>query len=522
MRILNNNSLHVSFLLILLSVFSCVEAVCNSVISIPYTTNNVNGIDLPEGIWTDHTTSFTESDKNRIVNVRDFGASGDGITDDTKSIISAVAGSDNGLVVFPRGSYRITETIEIILSETGTLGLSGKGGSARIIMDGEGPAFRFIGSHNGSSDPKTVREITWLRERMPTVTGLEIAGKNPKACGLEFLHTIMPVIRTILIRDVHHGILLKSRNRNVIIDACHIYNCTGIGILLDSVNLHQIIVSDSHISYCKLGGIKVSGSEIRNFQITGNDIEYNCNPEGAVSADIWVDCSEGGSVREGTITGNTIQAIPSPDGSNIRFSGPKNNNQKIGLWSITGNHISNQTVNICLEHTRGISITGNTFIRGYDRSMKIYNSHNLIISDNVIDHNKDYYPETLKCNDGISINESRNIILSNNIIDGAEYGDKEAGGAVTISDSYELIFTGCQIINPGFRGIHIDNCTNIRITNCMIKEDENNLRMLWGMELTGNCNGCLIKDNLVGKGSKGDILNTASGATIVENVAITR
>ena len=295
------------------------------------------------------------------VNVKEFGARGDGITDDTDAISSAVERDTDGVLEFPRGSYRITRTIEIVLSETGTLGLSGKGGSARIIMEGEGPAFRFTGSHGGTASPASVNPITWGKERMPLIDGLEIVGKNPNANGLEFSNTFMPVLHALLIRDVHHGIHLVSRNRNVIIDGCNIYNCRGIGIYLDSVNLHQIIISDSHISYCKLGGIKVSRSEIMNLQITGNDIEYNCDPEGPVSADILVDCSNMGNVCEGTISGNTIQAIPSPGGANIRFAGTSRNNEKIGLWSITGNHISNQTVNIDLCHTRGISITGNTF-----------------------------------------------------------------------------------------------------------------------------------------------------------------
>lgn len=456
------------------------------------------------------------------VNVKEFGAIGDGIKDDTEAIIAAVTRNNDGVVEFPRGNYRITRTIDIVLSETGTLGLSGRGGSARIIMAGEGPAFRFTGSHNGSAAPGSVRPVTWDKERMPFVDGLEIVGANPKADGLEFRHTLMPVIRSILIRDVHNGIHLVSRNRNVIIDGCHVYNCTGIGIYLDSVNLHQVIISDSHISYCKLGGIKVERSEIRDFQLTGNDIEYNCDPEGPVSADIWIDCSERGSVREGTISGNTIQAIPSPGGANIRFTGPSGNYEQIGLWSITGNHISNQTVNIDLVHTRGISITGNTFIRGYNHNLTIDDSHNLIISDNVIDRNKDYFPEKMVCLDGISILKSRSIILSNNIIDGSENGSPESGGAITITDSREINIAGCQVINPEFRGIQIERSENVRVNSCLIKEDDNNHRMLWGLEIKGNCQGCIVKDNTIGKGKKGDVLNNSKGAVLEGNLSITK
>ena len=37
----------------------------------------------------------------------------------------------------------------------------------------------------------------------------------------------------------------------------------------------QINVASSHISYNRLGGIRLERSEVRNLQITGNDIEYN-------------------------------------------------------------------------------------------------------------------------------------------------------------------------------------------------------------------------------------------------------
>src|SRR5690606_6192945 len=145
-------------------------------------------------------------------------------------------------------------------------------------MTGEGPAFRFIGSHGGSALPSTVKPIVWEKERMPTIYDLEIVGAHQDADGLEFRNTMQPTVRGLLIRDVRTGVHLVSRNRNIIIADCHIYNASGIGIFLDQVNIHQFIISNSHISYCKQGGIKVAGGNIRNFQITGNDIEYNCDP----------------------------------------------------------------------------------------------------------------------------------------------------------------------------------------------------------------------------------------------------
>ena len=110
---------------------------------------------------------------------------------------------------------------------------------------------------------------------MPIFSELEIAGAHPEADGIEIAYTLKPVISKVLIRNMRYGIHLTSRNRNVIIESSHIYNCSKVGIYLDAVNIHQMNINNCHISYNKISGIKIEASEIRNFQITGNDIDYN-------------------------------------------------------------------------------------------------------------------------------------------------------------------------------------------------------------------------------------------------------
>ena len=452
----------------------------------------------------------------RAVSVRDVGARGDGTTDDTDAIKVAISKASDGVVEFPRGSYRITRTIDVDLRETGPLGLVGRGGSARVIMAAEGPAFRFIGSKDrGTADPVDVKPITWEKERTPLIDSLEIMGAHPGADGVQLRHTMQPIFRSLLLRDLRYGIHFTAYNRNVMILGCHIYHC-GIGVYFDAVNLHQAIISSSHISYCRQAGIKTSGGEIRNLQITGNDIEYNYDLEATESADIWVDSSKGGSVCEGTITGNTIQAIRSPGGANIRFVGTGGSSQPNQHWTITGNHISNQEVNIHLVRARGFTITGNSFLRGQERNVMIADSRNVVVSSNVFDP----YPGDSRSTrysmmqGGISIDGSRNVILSDSIINDAICGSAEAGGAITVTDSRDIAITGCQIINAKFRGIHIARGIGVRVTGCLVSEDEGNMRMLAGVELTGECPGTVIRENNIGRGRNGDVVNHASGALV--------
>ncbi len=458
---------------------------------------------------------------SRGASVRDFGAKGDGVADDTDAIVAAVAKAADGAVEFPRGDYRITRTIEIVLRETGRLGLAGRGG-ARVIMAGEGPAFRIIGSKDrGSADPVDVKPVTWEKERMPLIDALEILGANPKADGVELRQTMQPIFRSLLIRDMQYGIRFVGYNRNVVVVGCHIYHC-GIGIYFDAVNLHQTIISANHISYNRQAGIKTRGGEIRNLQITGNDIEYNYDLQGTASADIWVDSSQGGSLCEGTITGNTIQAIRSPGGANIRFVGPGGNAQQNQHWTITGNHISNQEVNIHLVRARGFTITGNSFLRGLDRNIVVEESRNVIVTANVFDP----YPVDPRSTrygtmqGGIAISRSRNIILSSNLLSEVTCGSPTAGGAITVTESREITLAGCQIVNPKFRGIHVDRSANVRVTDCIVNEDPENAKMLAGIELTGACPGTVVRGNSVGRGKNGDVVNHASGAIVEATISL--
>lgn len=64
-----------------------------------------------------------------VVNVKTFGAKGDGITDDTAAIKAAIASITDGVVVFPQGNYVINETLTI----TGKVMLEGMGSDVTTL-----------------------------------------------------------------------------------------------------------------------------------------------------------------------------------------------------------------------------------------------------------------------------------------------------------------------------------------------------------------------------------------------------
>jgi hypothetical protein len=147
-----------------------------------------------------------------------LGAVGDGKTDDTAAIEKAVL--SHGSLLFPKGTYRLTRTINIPLSETGFAALSGDG-TARIVMAGAGPAFFFKGSHEGTAAPGSFKSPVWKKERTPMVSGIEITGEHAEADGIEAAGTMQLTLSRVVVRKCRHAVHLTTRNRNVLITGCH-------------------------------------------------------------------------------------------------------------------------------------------------------------------------------------------------------------------------------------------------------------------------------------------------------------
>ncbi|MFM8273902.1 MAG: right-handed parallel beta-helix repeat-containing protein, partial [Gemmata sp.] len=279
--------------------------------------------------------------------VFDHGATGDGTTDDWQAVQNAVNAA-SGAVAFPHGTYRITKTVTVDLAKVGFAAVRGDG-TARIVMAGEGPAFRFVGSHTGTAAPATVKPEVWS-ERAPTVEGVEIVGDHENADAIEASGTMKLTVTRVVIRRCRHGVHLTTRNRNVIVSDCHIYENRGIGVFLDAVNLHQINVTGCHISYCNQGGVVCKAGEVRNLQITGCDIESNHGKDDPPTANVLID-STGGSHAEVASTGCTVQHNHHARGAaNIRIRGPSagtirgTDELRDGHVTITGNILSDVLV----------------------------------------------------------------------------------------------------------------------------------------------------------------------------------
>lgn len=450
-----------------------------------------------------------------MANVRDFGARGDGRTDDTAALTHAVQQGD-GPVVFPRGDYLLSEPLHVPLDQVGRLSIEGQDGVAKLIMAGPGPAIHLVGTHRRTAHPDQFAERVWQRERMPTIRGLEIVGRHPEADGIRIEGVMQPTLIGVLIRQCRHGIHITNRARNVLISDCHIYHNTGIGVFLDRVNLHQINIHGNHISYCKKGGIRVEGSEVRNIQICSNDIEYNFDLKAPTSADVLFDC-RAGTIREGTIVGNTIQASLSPGGANVRLLGTQTDPNAVGLLAITGNLLGSQETVLHLSACRAVTVSGNAIYSGYHHALVAENSESLVFNGNTVDHNPEYKGNSTDC---LILRNCRNVNLTGIIIQHTRPPAITPEATLELRDCRNVSVTGCQIVQARGRGVLVKGSALVRIADCSISGRGENAAYQCPIEVDGTSSNVMVSNNFLEKGAKGDLLmpkgvGVASGNVVV-------
>jgi len=403
---------------------------------------------------------------SRPATVRDFGAAGDGLADDTLAIQRA-AEAGRGEVRLPPGRYRITRPIVIDLDASGPVAVAAEG-TARLIMAGPGPAIRLVGTHRGTADPGSVKPEVWERQRMPTVDGLAIVGEHPEADGIEATGTVQLTITRCHVRGVRHAIRLVERNRNVIVANCHLYENRGVGLYLDDVNLHQINVTGCHISYNDAGGIVVRAGNVRNLHVAGCDLEGNMDADGPPTANILIDAAGGeAGTAEVAITGCTIQHThDAPDSANIRFLGLDARGRNWGHLTIQGNVLSDVQVNVDIGHARGVNVTGNTFWKGVQHNLRVVESSNVVIGPNTMDRNPQYQDEEA-ANDGVLLRGCRDSTITGLHIRGV----RRAPAGLVLDDCERVNVTGCTILDCDHAGILLRNVSRSRVSDCLIAND---------------------------------------------------
>jgi hypothetical protein len=379
--------------------------------------------------------------------------------------------NETGALLLPTGTHRITKPLVFALSQKRSTAVRPEAGAVTLIMDGPGPAIRITGSHKGTASPKTFEPATW-NENMPLIEGIDIVGNHPQANGIELFQTVGAIVNKVSVRWCHHGIHLVERNRNVVISDVHLYENSGIGLYLDDLSLHQINVSNSHISYNRTGGIVVRDGNVRNLQITGCDIEGNMPDDDTHTnaANIMIDVSatpkdRSKSVAEVAITGCTIQHSSNysgsqydsiaPGGANIRIFGKE-------IWpvdsvTITGNVISDTNVHLDISYATDVTISGNTFFAPNPDFVHVRDSKRILLNGNTFNPRQFERPGRLvfeRCQDSI---------LSNCTFRALQAED----GAILIRDSARMNLSA-NILTESKSGVRTERSELIQVENWIV------------------------------------------------------
>ena len=394
--------------------------------------------------------------------------------------------------------YRITKSLVLDLQKNGASGIFGEG-NVTLVMDGAGPAIVLRGSHEGTASPKSFKPSTW-NQRMPVLEGLEILGASELADGVLLEGSVGAILQRVSVRWCRHGVHLVNRNRNTIVSACHLYENEGVGVFLDDVNLHQINVIGSHISYNQGGGVVVRDGNVRNLQVTGCDIEANMpfDDTPTATANVWIDVSGSAgdrsrSIAEISISGCTIQhsanytadeiKTVAPGGANIRLSGKEI--YPIDSVTITGNVISDTSVNVDLSHVMDVTVTANNFFAPKPLNVRVSHGNRVVLQGNTFNPRQFVRPGV------ISFADSNDCLIANSTLHQFATGD----GAIQLRRCKGMSLSGLVFTDCG-SGVRVDDSTQVLVSGCLFRGTQTGPDLQFGEQ----CREVMLVGNLTPSG----------------------
>lgn len=236
----------------------------------------------------DKTVDLSWVKNPKVTFVTDYGARGDGVTDDSQAFIDAV--NNAGLIVIPPGKYRITKTINL---KSNTI-LTGCGGSV-ILVDGATPVMRVWSSGKINHEVENVRitnlEIT-LHQNATSGSGISVGQDYVENVTMQ-KGTTNVWLDHLYIHDIDDrgintyaggmGTKRKHGYPDICIDNCVLERCKG-SIINSSV---IVKITNCIIRYNKGGGgeaVSIDNGCI--YSVVSNcTFDQNDGGSGAISTD---------------------------------------------------------------------------------------------------------------------------------------------------------------------------------------------------------------------------------------------
>lgn len=401
------------------------------------------------------------------ISVKDFGAVGDGVTDDTAAIQAALNSGAKG-VYFPSGTYLVKDATNTV---NGTV--LDVPSDVTLFGDGYGSVLK-LGAH------------TTVGHRMLRLNGVS----NVEIRGLRFDGNRTQ--QTGAGEEQSHAVFMTGTTgcTNVRVLNCHLTNMMGDGVYIGgSANpgSQNVLIEgntfDNNFRQCVS---IVRGQFIR---IIGNDLSNTTGTNPAAGVDIEANTA-GDTLRQITISGNNIRG---------------------NYFGIFCNE---------LAPAREITITGNTF--SDQRHADIYcRGHHVVISNNVI------YPngKTVSA-PAIEMETTSRVQVIGNVIYGS-YAANERGGIrisrgvtnAVIANNLIRTTTNSGILVYTINAIGTGSTNNIAVVgnvleNCLSDSSTSGAILLGAVSGTSDLTNVIVKTNVVSDTRTGG-LQAANGIRFV-------
>lgn len=386
-----------------------------------------------------------------LVNVKTFGAIGDGTTDDTLAINNAINSINKGVIFVPRGTYLLSGPINL---------------KSDIVLIGEGNATTFKVKDNININDNIIKIVN-----ASNVTLSNFGVDGNRANQDETIYTQYAVF--------------VSNTQNVTVDNLNVYNANGVGI--------QIYASNNCTVFnCKSHGNRYHGYECEQCVNCVFDTSYGYN-----NARHGIFISPGevggtGSINNTIVNccfnGNTQYGVAfAVDAQGISIGLSKNN--VVENCQINGNGyygISIYRVDNCV-------INGNNITNNGAFGIQVYRALNNIICNNKLYHNSalgsGLYAEIILegANDGTA---SQQNLVANNVITPSNAPFAIVEGSA--NDGPNFIVNNV-ITNSGTAGdVQIQHVnTNYELLNGTIAKRLSSLKVFDKGIMVGNTNNVL-------------------------------
>lgn len=336
-----------------------------------------------------------------VVDVRAWGATGDGETDDAAAIQAAVENiDDHGVLYFGPGTYRLGHTVTVDVDSVHRV----VGENAYIVLDGDRVAFEIVGdSTDGSAPPNARGQNLYRTQVQPVVTGLQFYSdrgiREPYVgTALQIKNVFGLQVIACGFHNLDTGIEFVDTSRNVLVRNNHFHDNQHYGIHWNGCNLHQTVVADNFMGYSKIL-LFADAAELYNVHIANNDLEVGIAEKDGVRNILLADVTEGGTVASWKVQGNTIEDHHGATDALVRFRNgrkPRSGGElaAVRFVEVVDNTIGNSgAIGVALENVSGFRIDDNAFYRSTDAAI-VARQHleDVSISDNRI---TGYYLDTV-------------------------------------------------------------------------------------------------------------------------------